>query len=380
VRPDIFPPVTEHDPRRHLEYLRQVLRQDKSPIGFFLSAGCGVSVRQGENSLIPDIAGMTTDVRSKIESTDKAANFKALLETFKESNPNIEDMLSRIRGLSSVAEAGPFHGLDKGALEDLDAAISTAIAELVEVDLPSGQTPHRSLAAWAGSTARSDPVELFTTNYDLLFEQALERVGVPYFDGFVGAHRPFFDTATLDRDRLPARWVRLWKLHGSINWRQAADGVVYRSVAQDKKSPALIHPSHLKYDESRRMPYLAMIDQLRAFLRKRRALLVLCGYSFGDEHLEDVLLQELEGNPTAAAFALMYGDLEQYPRAVSLAEVRPNLTVMAEDAAVVGTRKGKWEADDGGEATAFSVGDFAALGDLLAHVSGELPQETSDAG
>ena len=33
------------------------------------------------------------------------------------------------------------------------------------------------------------------------------------------------------------------------------------------------------------MPYLAMIDRFRSFLRKRRATLVLCGYSFGDEHL-----------------------------------------------------------------------------------------------
>ena len=89
------------------------------------------------------------------------------------------------------------------------------------------------------------------------------------------------------------------------------------------------------------MPYLAMIDQFRSFLRKRRATLVICGFSFGDEHLEDVLLQELEGNPTAAAFALMFGKLEDHPRAVALAEQRPNLSIYARDGGVVGTQRGR---------------------------------------
>lgn len=33
-----------HDPVRHLKYLRQSLSQDNEPIGFFISAGCPLSV------------------------------------------------------------------------------------------------------------------------------------------------------------------------------------------------------------------------------------------------------------------------------------------------------------------------------------------------
>lgn len=36
---------------------------------------------------------------------------------------------------------------------------------------------------WISGTGREHPVEIFTTNYDLLFEQALERTHVPFFDG-----------------------------------------------------------------------------------------------------------------------------------------------------------------------------------------------------
>jgi hypothetical protein len=371
--------MPNHSAHQHLDYLRQCLRQDKAPIGFLLSAGCGVSIQVSGDPLIPDIAGMTAQVTAAITGSDQEKAFKALVATFSGAAANIEELLSRVRALTAVADAGPVHGLDVESLKKLDIAISNSIATLVGVDLPEAATPHRSLAAWASSAVRSAPIELFTTNYDLLFEQALERVGVPYFDGFVGSNRPFFDAAAVDRDQLPNRWLRLWKLHGSINWRRGGDGGVYRTFAGDKESPTLIHPSHLKYDESRKMPYLAMIDQFRSFLRKRRATVALCGYSFGDEHIEDVLLQELEGNPTAAAFALMYGPLDDHPRAVTLAERRPNLTVIAEDAAVVGTQRGDWAPGEDGEPTAVKVGDFCKLGELLAEISGEPPGESADA-
>lgn len=371
--------MASHSASRHTEYLRQCLRQDKAPIGFLLSAGCGVAIKHSGVPLIPDIAGMTTKISSRLGASEHKEPFEKLLATFTGTSPNIEQLLSRTRALAAVAEPGPVHGLDGTSLLKLDEAISAEIAELVGVELPEGPTPHRSLAAWASSATRSTPVELFTTNYDMLFEQALERVGVPYFDGFVGAHRPFFDAAAVDRDELPNRWLRLWKLHGSINWRRGADGGIYRTFRGDDASATLIHPSHLKYDESRKMPYLAMIDQFRSFLRKRRATIVTCGYSFGDEHLEDVLLQELEGNPTAAAFALMYGELDDHPRALTLAERRPNLTVIARDAAVVGTRREAWAANAEGKAVTVTLGDFCALGELLAEISAQPPGETADA-
>lgn len=371
--------MLEYSAARHVDYLRQCLRQDKAPIGFLLSAGCGVAIEVAGAPLIPDIAGMTAKISESLAGSEQGTAFAALLATFDGSSPNIEALLSRTRALAAVAGVGPVHGLDAECLQRLDVTISDEIAKLVGVDLPQGPTPHRSLAAWASSAARSAPVELFTTNYDLLFEQALERVGVPYFDGFVGSHRPFFDATALDRDELPTRWLRLWKLHGSINWRRGSDGGVYRTFPGADASPTLIHPSHLKYDESRKMPYLAMIDRFRSFLRKRRATLILCGYSFGDEHLQDVLLQELEGNPTAAAFALMHGTLDRHPSAIALAERRPNLTVIAEDAAVVGTQRGAWTMADEGKSSVVSLGDFRVFGEMLAEMSGELPGELTHA-
>jgi hypothetical protein len=183
------------------------------------------------------------------------------------------------------------------------------------------------------------PVTIFTTNYDLLMEQAFEDLGVPYFDGFVGARHPFFDLHAIEEDELPSRWARFWKIHGSVNWHQSEEGVRRGDTSGD----LLVFPSHLKYDQSRRMPYLAMMDQLRAFLKRSGAVLITCGYSFGDQHINDVIVQGLQGNSSAMVFGLVYGNLDPKLAIVSVATRRGNLAILARDAAVIGRKIDVWE-------------------------------------
>jgi SIR2-like domain len=194
---------------------------------------------------------------------------------------------------------------------------------------------------------RGNPVEIFTTNYDLLMEQALDECRVPYFDGFAGVRRPFFDLRAMEEDMLPPRWARLWKLHGSINWHQGAGKSVFRGSAKEDCGPKrVIHPSHLKYEEGRRMPYLAMIDRLRAFLKKPTLAIIISGYSFRDDDINEVIVQGLESTQTAIAFALLFGQLNDYPKAVELTRERSNLTLLAQDGAIISGQEAKWLAKD----------------------------------
>ena len=234
-------------------------------------------------------------------------------------------------------------------------------------------------------------------------EQALEEYRVPYFDGFAGALRPFFDLRGMEEDKLPSRWARVWKLHGSINWYHDTDRGVLRGGPNETGLKRVIHPSHLKYDESRRMPYLAMMDRLREFLKKPSSVLVISGYSFRDEHINEVIIQGLQATPTAIAFALLFGELTQYSMAVKLASQRTNLTLLASDSAIVGARKGKWmervpgsgmyddipwvrwspvdPADKSSKLKAeFKLGNFAVLGSFLHTLAGDIhqPQEASN--
>jgi len=241
----------------------------------------------------------------------------------------------------------------------------------------------------ARRSTRQPRTKIFTTNYDLLVEQALEENRVPYFDGFVGARRTFFDSYAMEEDALPPRWARLWKLHGSINWRQDETGMVSRGEKVEGDEHGVIHPSHLKYDESRRMPYVAMIDRLRSFLKQPSSVLIVCGYSFRDYHLNANLTEGLQGNSTAMTFALVHGSLEKYGEAVKIASTRANFSLLANDGAVIGTKNARWAERDGGEDSVavewvakeaaagggtregrFRLGDFARFGLFLEELIG----------
>ena len=382
-----------HDPLRQINYLEQCLSSDKRPLAIFLGAGCPVAIQTADGDpLIPDIEGMTKRARTFLEGSGELAPlFKIVEEHFATDGslePNIEDLLSHIRGLRLVAGKDRARGLTADELDQLDLGICTVITDLAKKSLPNIETPYHATCLWTDAVGREHPVEFFTTNYDLLLEEALEDCRVAFFDGFTGVRRPFFDLRAMEEDRLPSRWARVWKLHGSLNWYHHPSRGVLRGIQTENEFQRVIHPSHLKYEESRRMPYLAMIDRLRAFLRQPSSALVISGYSFRDEHLNEVIIQALQGNPSAIAFGLLFGELSKYPDAIKLASLRPNLSLLAQDGGVVGGRESGWiekqlasveshfspwiswiPTDRQNPAskvrTEFNLGDFAVLGAFL---------------
>ncbi len=345
-----------HDPIRHLKYLRQSLSQDNESIGFFISAGCPLSVDmpKGQWPLIPDVKNLTIFINKQLEQDTKYSLLLEELTKAEKSAENIEDILSFLRSLLSVSKGGNVRGLSEEDLLTLEKNICAEIVKKLDVALPSQETPYHRLCNWIRSIDRKSAVELFTTNYDLLMEQALEDLEVPYFDGFVGARRSFFDLRAVEDNLIPTHWSRLWKIHGSINWYQKdidSEKKVYRSSEVKKNASHLIYPSHLKYEESRKMPYLALIDQLNRFIRKKSSFLILSGYSFNDSHLNDTIVNALKANPTAMVLGLMYdryeidSSTERYPEAYRLAKKQHNLNIWTFDKAIIGTNLGKWKKD-----------------------------------
>ena len=305
------------------ESLSQCLSQSKRPLGLLLGAGCPASIKvadadDGHRPLIPDVAGLTTLINRSLDAS--SPNYKALVSRLRDDlnqEPNIEEILSHIRGLALIVGKQRVHGLDKDAIDQLERAVTTQIMQAVAVDLPSEHTPYDDLAVWSRAVTRDIPIRIFTTNYDLLLEAAFERSSVPFFDGFAGAREPFLDTAAIEADDLPPRWTRIIKLHGSSNWAAREDRGVVRLPVGGSEERRLIHPSHLKYTESRRMPYLVMFDQLRDFFKRQSATLITLGYSFRDDHINDLVAQGLRANASAKIFGLQYGgELHRWMRQV----------------------------------------------------------------
>ena len=364
-----------HDPIRQLKYLRQTLSQNKKPLGFFLAAGCPLAVNMpsGKWPLIPDIAGLTKFVGDELKSKTSTKNsYDILIDELNKTgnkNPNIEDILSFVRGLKQVsAGATEIRGLTEIELTDLEKNICKKIVEKVNVSLPDKETPYHKLAQWIHLIDRADsPIECFTTNYDLLAEQAFEETGVAYFDGFVGSREPFFDLRAIEDSLIPKHWTRLWKVHGSINWFLNASKDVYRSTDVKAGDSYIIHPSHLKYDQSRKMPYLALIDRLNSFLRQSSAVLVTSGYSFSDTHLNDTIMNALKANPTAMVIALLHDtynyqdgtgkEIIRYEKAFTLAKGRFNLSTWTFNQAVIGGQQGEWKVSNLDSLTDENIGE-----------------------
>lgn len=154
--------------------------------------------------------------------------------------------------------------------------------------------------------------------------------------------------AVEDEKILHPRWARLWKIHGSINWRLDSNNNIIRTYEKDNKQSYLIYPSHLKYDQSRKMPYLAMLDRLKDFIMFPSSALFIVGYSFSDDHINDIILQSLRSNPTAIVYSFVFGDLEQekYDKAILCAKSTSNLSLIAFDKAIIGRKVGKWTLKD----------------------------------
>lgn len=407
-------PVSKHshDPYRRITDLLQRLAPGKMRIGFFLGAGCPLAVQvadgEGTKNLIPEISGLTRQVKAALDANDElkwvAADAWDRVVGRGIPNPTIEDVLSHIRTLKSLAGGGNIDGFSGELLERLDLAICEQVRGIVKVPLPESEaTPYHALASWIQAIPRERPVEIFTTNYDLLMEQALEERRVPYFDGFVGSDSAFLDLESMTEDDLPSRWARLWKIHGSINWWMTERKKIRRSRDVIPGEQLLIYPSHLKYDQSRQMPYYAMLDRLRVFLRTDQCVLLICGYSFADEHINAFIGQGLAGNPNASCVAMIFKDRSDVPKALELAKRHANLSVLAADGGVIGTVNREWSDQVKVHNPAYSIavgtdlplwrtsaptarckwllGDFASFGDFLAYQlsSRDIEQGSSDA-
>lgn len=388
-------PSESQQPATLMDDLRAILAVDKLPIAFLLGAGCPCSIRstaQGP-SLIPDARGLTARVVAEAPDELKGplTRLQTMLSEDEKREPTVEHMLTRVRTMAAVVGNEEVRGFSASALEDIEQHICRTISTVVNQPLPDPPTPYHVLARWVGG--RTSKSVIFTTNYDLLTEQALEALRVPFFDGFIGSYKPFFSQRALERPDLPPDWTLLCKIHGSINWQHLPeDNNIVRSRDTDAGEQLLIHPSHLKYAESRRMPYFVMLDRLKAFVESQRepSALFLVGYSLSDDHINDTIADSLQSNPSAVYYALQYGCLSEYPQAFNLARRCSNLHVITRDQALSGRGTSPWTAphdqldrldgafaaaqaevhlDGGGDRLECLLGDFGTFTGLLETIS-----------
>jgi hypothetical protein len=203
-------------------------------------------------------------------------------------------------------------------------------------------------------------VNLFTTNMDMFLDKTLDETTVEFNDGFSGKFEPVFSTSNYQKSffkssaqydiksELPL--FNLFKLHGSITWKQSEVNnnetkIIYDSTLQtlrklDKisfnvdeeiisnikdfeqakkkvieldvknldnhfkflkeyKDLVMINPNKEKFESTTlRLEYYEQLRMYSNALEKENSVLFVCGFSFADEHIREITLRVANSNPT----------------------------------------------------------------------------------
>lgn len=229
------------------------------------------------------------------------------------------------------------------ALLLMDTKPSAAIAADV--------APHLAfLAKLVARDSNLGRAHVFTLNYDTLFEQALELLGIQYFDGFTGKANARFDPSVYGLDiyypgevaegrvRRFDKFLHFYKLHGSIHWqirnnelsarhRDLSDFADFGKLAITEKTakfaeltkglpPVGILPTANKFVQTMTMPFAHLFRSFQTRLSAPQTFLLVLGYGFTDDHVNRIVESALM-NPSLIMLVV-----EPNPKSPTIERVR----------------------------------------------------------
>lgn len=351
--------IITHDPSEYIRGLQQLLVSDKKKIAFLFGAGTSLAKKDTDKSKnIPAIGEMTVNIETALSVLPIYKTAIAQIKTeIGEDRYTIETLLSSLEQKKQVVGASNLNGLKASDFEDLIKKIKDQIRKAVSIhkviENELEYVIHVDFADWIGKADRKYPIEIFTTNYDYLFELGLEHKNVPYYDGFTGSFNPFFNSHSVDDLSFLPQQTKLWKIHGSLGWHY--DECAKKILRKDSDGEdILIYPSTLKYNDSKKQPYIALGDRLTNFLKQPDTILIVCGYSFGDEHINERILTALKTTTSAHIYILYYDilfedgkkngySLTEESLIVRIAKGNSKISLFGCKYAVIGCQYGQWK-------------------------------------
>ncbi|ELY2010340.1 SIR2 family protein [Flavobacterium psychrophilum] len=339
---------------REIRELKTHLSYSKN-IGFFFGAGTSCALK------IPNVEQLTTGIEEKLTG-DFLINFSNVKNDLESNNVdrkiNIEDILNQIRRIRELTgeSAKEYEGVSGENAKLLDKEICTIIYDIIaEKEAEADIESTKRFFAWLSLQNRDFSKEVFTTNYDLIIEKSLEASQIPYFDGFVGSYEPFFWQESIDqfvsKNDLTQNWIRLWKIHGSLSWFWKEDPKTKSQKIirigkidniKDEENELVIYPSKEKYDSSKKQPFIAYFDRLKNYLLSGELLFIFTGYSFSDQHINEIIFNCLRQNNRLTVLVFFYQDLEVENLHKQTSSYM-NLNVFGPTKAIINGNLGEWE-------------------------------------
>lgn len=273
--------------------------------------GAGTSVEAGY-LMMP---GLTREVIAGLDAIERAALDEVLGLTghtydAAKGEPNVETIADLVISHAITTQQPRFHDLEV-RLRDLITGVILSISS-PKLDNHVAFLNALKMRAFGQPAC----VHVFTTNYDLLFEMAGAEAGVVVETGFIGSVERFFDAQrfTLSCGKRQknsfaehaALTVKLIKLHGSVSWI-GRDGRFFErhpAAIADADRRVMILPRRRKVMDTLNAPHDALFTAARNALGSECRYLVSCGFSFGDDHINDNLLVPVVGTGRIRLFAL----------------------------------------------------------------------------
>lgn len=359
-------------------------------LGFFF--GAGTSCAFG----LPGIEDLTNNVEKSLNDEFKT-HFNKIKKDSNEINGcevNIENILNHIRQIRDITQDKKefsFQNINGQIAKELDLEICSRIQSILSDKEKDADFNHlKDFLLWFNSFFNYRPKEIFTLNYDLLVEKSLDKMEIPYFDGFVGAYEPFFSQENVENvvnnKGMFNDWLKIWKMHGSLNWIWSDDNSnpkILRVGKFDKSDigseELVIYPSKEKYNLSRKQPFISFFDRLKSFLTSDETFLIISGYSFSDQHVNEIIFSSLKHNLKLSIVAFLFSD-DKIEDLKEEAKHLLNLRVFGPTKAIIRGRIVQWNYnDDNNEKDTFLywdtqnseliLGDFESLIDFLINIS-----------
>lgn len=284
-----------------LESLRNEVAQflQIDNLSFLIGAGCSSNVIDGLETGISGMAKIYSGFFSEKPDFDIAG--EKMNGCF---DMNLEKL---IEALGAIQIANQIVEMDTQATEKIKN-VRNYIRRSIISGLTSAEVKaiYKDFYAKITQRTRKTPISIFTTNYDLFNEMALDELGFPYNNGFTGTYRRKFspasynymyvDNMNLSRDvwERVSSFFNLIKIHGSVSWVRKNEQVWeqdYESISDD--DTVMIYPTPLKDRATLMTPYSDLFRAMENRLLQKNGVLIVMGYSFGDDHINRIILNAL---------------------------------------------------------------------------------------
>lgn len=279
----------------------------------------------GSGTSCPAIPNMK-DLLSKVDVAVKGTDTEKLYNRVKKkAKDNLEEILGVLysgkfyaEGLLGKVRKNRFKcvklikRIEEVIFKEINIDFSTKIQKEV---LETYQRFYQKVALRNKDLSR---ISVFTTNNDLYNETALDSLNIHYVDGFGGGLHKYFNPSlfnytyskrmdfNVDKYEPVENMVYLYKIHGSVNWIYDENSKnsffnimeVNKLDGYDTEKGVIIYPTPTKQNKSLGAPYVDLFREFQHKLLEHNTVLFVIGYSFSDQHVNDIIYRALATNTT----------------------------------------------------------------------------------